>query len=472
MSTIFRSQSPIDGRVVWEGRQSSVAEISEVMRRADVARRIWRAASVDDRADIARRYAKYLESHQAEIARLLSIEVGKLEGDARGEVQSSIAKVENTIRSLEQRRSTTREDSGDVSRVVRYRPLGVVLVLGPFNFPLHLPGAQIIPALIAGNTVVFKPSEQATAVGQWMRDAWLAAGLPQDVLQMIVGGADVAKAAVDCPEVGGVFLTGSRRAGLSLRQQLVARYDVLLAMELGGNNPIVIDNAVDENVAAAIVSHSAFVSSGQRCSCARRAIVVAGPNQQNQIDAIVERTMLLRIGMPGDTPVPQLGPLISLAAADHLMQTFEDFIALGCKMLLAPQRDARYAMLISPGIVDASRLSLDAYRTIGDHEWFGPLLVIRRVASFDAAIESATATSYGLTAALIGGDELMFERFAVEVGAGVVNWNRGTTGAAGVQPFGGLGNSGNHRPAGFFAIDSCSDPVASIETPLPPADPW
>ena len=474
MSAKSTSRSPVDGSILWQGEASSVDQVDRVMERASAALDTWRQTDIDQRVECARRYAEELTAARGEIASLISREVGKLRWDAEGEVNASIAKVELSIQAQQQRCSLQQlESKSGPQRVIRYRPIGVALVLGPFNFPLHLPGGQIIPSLLAGNTVVFKPSDQATAVGQWMMEAWERAGLPEHVIQMIPGGIETASAAIDSPQVGGVFLTGSRAAGRAIHRQLAGRPDVLLALELGGNNPVVIGADVPAATVASIVSFSSFVSSGQRCTCARRAIFIEGDSTRDQIDALVDRVRRLQLGMPGGEETLHVGPLISTTAAESLNETYDRLLQLGCKPVLPFQVDTNAANLVHPAIVDASGLDDAAREALGQMEWFGPLLVIQRADSFESALRSATTTCYGLAASLLGGSAEMFARFVDGVGAGVVNWNGPTTGAAGTMPFGGLGDSGNHRPAGFFAIDFCCDPIASLENPLPPeSDPW
>lgn len=477
MSTKFSSRSPIDGSVVFSGEASAGPEIDAVIRHSATVGKRWRTTVVDERMELVRRYCQYLEDHREEIAALLVREVGKLGWDAAGEVTASIAKGELSISALQQRRSEQTITDGQspqaVVRRIRYQPLGVMLVLGPFNFPLHLPGGQIIPALLAGNTVVFKPSDKATAVGQWMTEAWHKIGLPDGVLQMITGGVETASTAIDSAHIAAVCLTGSRVAGRAIHRQLAGRPDVLLALELGGNNPIVVNDDLDPEIAAKIVSFSAFISAGQRCTCARRATFMQRDAGTAQIDALVEQTRKLRVGMPSDQSRPQIGPLINEAAADSVKKTYERLLQLGCRPLIEFSVDAQRQNLVRPAIVDASGLAVPQQEAMGELEWFGPLLVIERCADFESALSSASRTPYGLAASLLGGDRQMFHRFAVEIGAGVVNWNGPTTGAAGNLPFGGLGDSGNHRPAGFFAIDFCSDPVASLERDQPLTDdPW
>jgi succinylglutamic semialdehyde dehydrogenase len=474
MSSKIHSVSPLNGDIIWAGTATSPAEVQAAVARSAAAGLAWRRTSTAQRYAIARRYAEHLTVHRDELAELISREVGKLSWDALGEVQAAIAKVELSIQAFEQRRSpqTLLDSSSGIARRIRYQPLGVALVLGPFNFPLHLPGGQIIPALLAGNTVVFKPSDQASAVGLWMADAWQQAGLPQGVLQIIMGGVPTATAAIDCPQIASVLLTGSRSAGRAIHRQLAGRPCVLLALELGGNNPIVITDSVSGELAAQTVSFSAFVSAGQRCTCSRRAIFV-GEHAEAQIEELLKLTRTLRVGLSDDEVKPQIGPLISPAAVEGLRMTYERLLEIGCRPLIPFEANSQKPNLVRPIIVDAGNLSNENLEILGDLEWFGPLLVVHRVSTFDDAIRMAASTNYGLAASLLGGSEEMFEQFVNEVGAGVVNWNGPTTGAAGALPFGGLRDSGNHRPAGFYAIDFCSDPVASLErSELSTADPW
>lgn len=474
MAANFSSISPICGSTIWSGLESTPGQIDAVMNRAARAAASWPNTALQQRIQIARNYRDQLQSGRAEIEGLIVREVGKMPWEAAAEVTASIAKVDLSIQALQQRRSDL-SIAGNGSTVSRttYQPLGVVIVLGPFNFPLHLPGGQIIPALLAGNAVVFKPSEQATAIGQWMIQAWQAAGLPSDVLQSVLGGPQVAVRAIDSQHTSAVFLTGSRAAGRAIHQRLAGRPEVLLALELGGNNPIVIAPDAPEDAVGSIVTASAFVTAGQRCTCTRRAIFIESALAEKQLQRLVQRTWQLQVGMPDDAPPPNIGPLISIAAAETLMATYDQLLSLGCQSMIPLKVDPRANNLVHPAIVDASGLTISQWEQLGQMEWFGPLLVVQRTADFGAAIRAAASTPYGLAAALLGGNKAMFDQFVGEVHAGVVNWNGTTTGAAGSLPFGGLGDSGNHRPAGFFMIDSCNDPVAIIERTNPPTeDPW
>ena len=451
-------------------------EIDEIMRRSTAAGQIWRSETIEKRIAIVSRYAELLDQQRSEIAQRITDETGKLLPESQGEVAASIAKVKGAIAAMADRRSDTvvgEADTGQGIRRIRYAPLGVTLVLGPFNFPLHLPGGQIIPSLLSGNTVVFKPSDKSTAVGAAMHQTWIDAGLPTDVLQVIVGGVEIAKHAIDHPDVSAVFLTGSRAAGQSIHRQLAGRPEVLLALELGGNNPIVVDSSASVRSVAQHVSFSAFISSGQRCTCARRAIFIEGEKGDRQIEALIEQTRSLTVGMPDDVTASQLGPLVDADAVATLNRTHSQLLDLGCTPVVPFKIDANHQSLVSPAIVDATEISRDRFKQMGEMEWFGPLLVIARASDLSEAFTLAAATPYGLAASLLGGDHVDFETFASVVRSGVVNWNGPTTGAAGNLPFGGQGWSGNHRPAGYFAIDFCNEPVAQIEKPcLSDQDLW
>ena len=471
-TTNFTCLNPLDQRVLWAGSVSTPDRVRTVMQKSHVTSRSWRTVPIERRIEIVRRYGELLKTNADAFATLISDETGKLVPDAKGEVNASIAKCELSIRAIKERRgkqvvdqstSQRNQQTVHVDRQLSFTPLGVAVVLGPFNFPLHLPGGQIIPAILAGNTVVFKPSELATAVGAKMVETWHQAGLPEDVLSMIVGGPDVAIEAIDSEHTSAVFLTGSRQAGLAIHRQLAGRPEVLLALELGGNNPIVIDENVPVPDVADVVSFSAYVSAGQRCTCARRAIFIEGPDTGAQIAALIEKTKTIHAGYPGDDPAPHIGRLISEHAASRLQRTYQELLDLGCTPMVPLSRDPDRPDIVQPIIVAADSLPEKAIDRIGEMEWFGPLLVIQRVPNFEEAISMASRTPYGLSAALMSHSRERFDRFQASVAAGVINWNSPTTGAAGLLPFGGRGESGNHRAAGFHAIDFCSDPIASIE---------
>ncbi len=417
----------------------------------------WTRTPLETREQVVRQFAITVAANAESLTDLLMSEVSKLRDDAAAEVAAVIAKVEISIEMQRTRRAELTTPLTGFHSQVRYRPLGVVVVLGPFNFPAHLPSGQIIPALLAGNSVVFKPSELAPRVADWLANIWTQAGLPQGVLNVIQGGPQVAKAAIADERIAAVMFTGGYQAGLAIHRQLAGRPDVLLALEMGGNNPLVLVSPYNISDAAAWVIKSAFVTAGQRCTCARRLIVVADELGQQAIDAIVESANAMNCGLPHDDPPVAMGPVVSAQAAERILRVQNRWLDAGGLPLLKMMCLPRSPALLSPGIID-----MTACETSTDEEWFGPLLQLYRVADFQAAIRVANDTKYGLAAGLIGGDEAMFEEFRHCVRAGIVNWNAATTGASGRLPFGGIGYSGNHRSAGSYAIDFCNDPIATL----------
>jgi succinylglutamic semialdehyde dehydrogenase len=327
-------------------------------------------------------------------------------------------------------------------------------VLGPFNFPGHLPNGHIVPALLAGDTVVFKPSEETPLAGELMVEAFEAAGLPSGVINLVQGARETGAALLE-QEIDGLLFTGSAQAGAVFRKKFADRPDVILALELGGNNPLVVWDVRDAEAAATHIVQSAFVTTGQRCSCARRLIVPAGQAGDEIVEAAAALADRLVIGPWNGEAEPFMGPLISARAAEGARTAFE---RLGGDVIreMTPVQGLSAAFL-TPGIADVTEVDTP------DEEIFAPVLQVRRVATFDEALIAANATRYGLSAGLISDDPKLWERFLTRIKAGVVNFNRPTTGAAGTMPFGGLGLSGNHRPSAYYAADYCAYPVASFE---------
>jgi succinylglutamic semialdehyde dehydrogenase len=334
-------------------------------------------------------------------------------------------------------------------------------VLGPYNFPAHLPNGHIVPALIAGNAIVFKPSEKTPAVGEFLVGLYHEAGVPEGAIRCLHGGPETGKALAAHPGLDGLLFTGSARAGLALHRQFADAPHKILALEMGGNNPIVVWDVRDVHAAAAITVQSAYMSAGQRCTAARRLIVRDGDHEAliETITALVDR---LIVDHPHASPAPFMGPLIDNGAADDLQGAMIDLMGKGGRVIRRLDRKAGDLPFLTPALIDVT----DVERR-PDAELFGPVLQIIRVADFDAAIAEANATRYGLAASLVGGPPELYDRFWANVRAGVINWNKPTNGAPSTAPFGGIGQSGNHRPSAYYAADYCAYPVTSSEAETP-----
>ncbi len=456
----FESSDPATGAPLWEGQAASAWEVDLAVTAAGNAFEDWAELPVSARQRYLEAFAERLRADERRLAELISREVGKPLWESLEEVGAMVGKVALSIRAHEERRAPAELELSGVKGAVRFKPHGVVAVLGPFNFPGHLPNGDIVPALLAGNTVVFKPSELAPQVAQRMAELWQDAGLPPGVLNLLHGGRETGAAIARHTRLDGLLFTGSAAAGRSLHREFAGEPHKILALEMGGNNPLVVWEASDIDAASYNVILSSFITSGQRCSCARRLILPAGRGGDALLERLIAMTNAVCVGAYTRCPEPFMGPVISDAAADTLLAAQSKLIAGGgvalCEMR-AEGEHGRRAML-RPGLMDVTEV-----RDRPDAELFGPLLQVIRVADFDDAVREANNTVYGLVAGLLSDERALYERFYRRVRAGVVNWNRPTTGASGRLPFGGVGLSGNHRPSAFWAADYCSYPVASLE---------
>ena len=458
MTAKLVSIEPATGVELWTGE---VGDAAAEVAAARAAWPEWAARSVSYRTETLRRFANVVRAREVPFAELIARETGKPLWEARTEVGAVINKVEISIGAYGERTPKRRIEAALGSKVaVRHKPHGVLAVLGPYNFPAHLPNGHIVPALIAGNAVVFKPSEKTPASGAYLVDCLREAGVPEGVVRLLIGGPDEGRALASQDGIDGLLFTGSARAGQALARQFAEMPHKILALELGGNNPIVAWSVTDVDVAAALIVQSAYLSAGQRCTACRRLIVEDG-KEGPLLTAITKLIDRIIVDQPHATPVPFMGPLIDLAAADAVQAGWIDLMMKGgapIRRLDRPQADRPF---LTPGLIDVTDATDRA-----DEELFGPVLQLIRVKSFDAAIDEANNTRFGLAASLIGGSPAQFDRFWAQVRAGVINWNKPTNGAPSTAPFGGIGASGNHRPSAYYAADYCAYPVTSVESEL------
>ena len=452
---MLQSFDPASRALIWEGPVADAAACHRAIATARAALPAWRALPVEDRIAVVRRYAAILAERRAALAELISRETGKLLWESDAEIGSMIAKVDVSIAAHAERTGERAATMPFGRAVLRHRGHGVMAVLGPYNFPGHLPNGHIVPALIAGNAIVFKPSEITPATGAAMADAWAAAGLPDGLLTVVQGGRATGEALV-AEDIDGLLFTGSAGAGAALRRALVDRPHVIMALELGGNNPLIAWDSPE--AAASIIVNSAFITTGQRCSCARCLIVPEGATGDAIVEAVDAMAARLPIAAWNEAGDAFMGPLVSDAAAAGAHRAVSDLIARGARVIRPFSGvEGRSAAFVTPALLDVTGVDTP------DAEIFAPVLSIVRVRDFDAAIAAANATSFGLSSGLIAQDDQLWQRMVEESRAGVLNRNRPTTGAAGNMPFGGLGASGNHRPSAYYAADYCAYPIASFE---------
>lgn len=454
----FASHDPATGEEVWVEHAAEAVHVDDAIRAAANALPAWADCPEEERLEVIGRFKLKLEEEREGFARLISRETGKTLWESRGELGAMIGKIDLSVSSHHERcKQLYRELPAAVS-VTRHRPHGVLAVFGPFNFPGHLPNGHIVPALIAGNTLIFKPSDVTPAVGQKMLELWEAAGLPPGVLNLVQGGRDVGIALAQHPGINGLLFTGSSGTGLHIHQSFAAHPEKMLALEMGGNNPLVIWEPADLRAAAYVTVQSAYITSGQRCTCARRLIVPQGDAGDALIETLIEMMAGIRVGAFTEEPEPYMGPLVSKQSAERAQSAQRALESAGGVWLRRCERPDPEGAFLTPGLMDVTGL-----QDKPDEEIFAPFLQVTRVEDFDEAIEEANDTRYGLAAGLISKEPNYWRRFYRGVRAGIVNWNTQTTGASSAAPFGGVGISGNHRPSAYYAADYCSYPVASME---------
>ncbi|HBK91589.1 MAG TPA: N-succinylglutamate 5-semialdehyde dehydrogenase, partial [Parvularcula sp.] len=306
-----KSFDPATGAQIFEAAAATRTDVQEAVNAARAAFEGWALTPFAERVKILRRYKEIIERDAEKLARLISIETGKPFWETRTESATVAGKVDISIRAYEERTGVRETATGATKGMLRHKPHGVMAVLGPFNFPAHLPNGHIVPALLAGNTVVFKPSEMAPGPGGFIVKAMEEAGAPKGVVNLVHGARETGEALLDADGIDGVLFTGGYRTGLVIHKKFADRLDVITALELGGNNPLIWWDTDDVDAAAWTVVQSAFLTSGQRCTCARRLILPEGERGDRYIDALAKLTDRLMVGAPFDEPQPFMGPVIS-----------------------------------------------------------------------------------------------------------------------------------------------------------------
>lgn len=448
----------------------SYGAVDQAVEAARAALPGWKKTPAGDRAALLKKYQVALRRRQEEIVEVIAREVGKPLWEAKTELAAMINKVDVTAQ--ESLRFVT---DFELPRIMenthgacRYRPLGVLAVIGPFNFPGHLPNGHIVPALITGNTVVFKPSEKTPLTAQLMAECFEEAGFPKGVFNLVQGEKEVGRRLCVHEGVSGVLFTGSYEVGTRIKQDTLQQHWKLLALEMGGKNATLIWS--DANFEAALIETlvSAFITAGQRCSATSR-IIVSNAILERFVEEYHRRAKGFRIGHPFDEPF--MGPLIDAASMDRYTKFLGIAAREGCEVVMRgkPLDAGRQGHYVTPSICWVRSPSLEGTRksVYQQTELFCPNVAVLGVDTLEEAIAQANATQYGLAASVFTQDRSIYEKCLQELEAGVVNWNKSTVGASSRLPFGGLKKSGNHFPTALTSTLYCAYPVASLEVPEP-----
>ena len=447
--------NPVSGEILWQGNAASAAQVAAACEAARAAFPAWARLPFAARQARVEDFARLLERDKTELAAIIARETGKPRWETLTEVQAMINKVAISVKAYHTR--TGEQAEGESS--LRHRPHGVLAVFGPYNFPGHLPNGHIVPALLAGNCVLFKPSELTPATAEKTVQLWQEAGLPAGTLALLQGGRDTGQALAQAEQIDGLLFTGSAATGYHLHRQFAGQPEKMLALEMGGNNALIVEDPADIDGAVHIAIQSAFITAGQRCTCARRLLVKRGAAGDAFLQRLVEVSARLKPAAWDAEPQPFMGSVISPAAAGQIFAAWQQRVALGGKVLLAMRWPDRDSAIITPGIIDMTGVA-----GLPDEEVFGPLLQVIRYDHYAQAIGLANDTRYGLSCGLVSPQRDQFDQLLLEARAGIVNWNKPLTGAASSAPFGGVGASGNHRASAWYAADYCAWPMASLES--------
>lgn len=453
------SVDPAKNAIIWEANAASAEQVDTAVKAAREAFLGWSDLSFEARLTIIKKFAQLLDENKAQLSKVIAMETGKPEWETATEVGAMIGKIAISERAYHERTGTVENPMPVGKAFIRHKPHGVVAVFGPYNFPGHLPNGHIVPALLAGNTVVFKPSDLTPLVAQKVVELWQEAGLPAGVLNLVQGHVETGKALASHDNLDGLFFTGSSGTGKMLHEQFAGHPGKILALEMGGNNPLIVKDVSDIDAAVHDIVQSAFVTSGQRCTCARRLFIQDNQQGDAILSRLIDVTKHIKVGHYDAPEQPFMGAMISAKAAAGMKQAQDSLLKRGATALVELVHQDENTGFVTPGIIDVTAI----VEQMPDEEHFGPLLKVIRYSDFDHAIDEANNTSFGLSAGLLGDSEEDYQHFFKRIRAGIVNWNRPITGASSAAPFGGIGDSGNHRASAYYAADYCAFPVASVE---------
>lgn len=450
----------------------SYTAINEAISSARQAFPAWRRTSVADRGGFLRNYQAALKRREDQIVEAIAREVGKPLWESRTEFSAMVNKIDITLK--ESMRFVTDFElpklMENTTGMCRYRPMGVLAVIGPFNFPGHLPNGHIVPALLTGNTVVFKPSEKCPLVGQLVAECLEESGLPPGVFNLVQGEKEIGRRLCVHEGVDGILFTGSYEVGTRIKQDTLQQHWKLLALEMGGKNSAIVWEDADLELALYETLTGAYLTAGQRCSATSRLLV-----HSKVIDAFLsrfhERAKAFTIGHPLDEPF--MGPLIDQGSVDRYLKFLGIASRENCeivmhgKILEPTTRSSRGTRgnYVTPSICHVKSVSLESTRksVYQQTELFAPNVAILEISDLDEAIAQANATQYGLANSVFCKDRAIYDKCLDGLQSGLINWNKSTVGASSKLPFGGLKKSGNHFPTALMATMYCTVPVASLE---------
>jgi acyl-CoA reductase-like NAD-dependent aldehyde dehydrogenase len=453
----FESVNPADTRdVVGRFQQGTAADAAMAIKAAETAFPAWRATPAPKRGEILYRFGALMAEHKERLARAMTREMGKVLAEARGDVQEGIDIA--FLMAGEGRRmfgDTVPSELPDKWAMSIRQPIGVAGIITPWNFPIAIPCWKMMPALVTGNTVVFKPASDTPHCATLLVELMAEAGFPPGSVNLVTGrGEEVGNAIVDSPDVPVISFTGSSATGKQISQRAGRRLK-RLSLELGGKNAVVVLRDADLDLATDAILWSAFGTTGQRCTACSR-VIVERAAADPLLERLAARAGRLRLGSGLDETV-DVGPLINAGATDKVAgyvdvgRTEGDLVAGGEP---ASEGDLAHGHFFRPTIFG----NVMPMARIAQEEIFGPVLSVVPVDDYGAAITATNQTRYGLSASVFTRDVNLAFRAMRDFETGIVYVNAGTTGAETHLPFGGWKETGNgHREAGHAALDTYTE---------------
>lgn len=422
----------------------------------------WAHTPYEERKAYVLKLKEQFQKNAEKIAETISRETGKPFWESMTEAKGLVGKIDATINASMKLVETSVVENAlpNVNGVIRYKPRGVMAVVGPFNFPAHLPNGHIVPALLTGNTIVYKPSEKTPMTGQLYAEMMQAAGFPDGVFNLVQGDGLTGKKLVEHEWVDGVLFTGSYDVGLKIKEATLTQYWKLLALEMGGKNSTIVWGDADMDKALYESLMGCFLTTGQRCSCTSK-IILHKSIKDEFVDRFYKAAKKINIGYWKDNPF--MGPLISEDSVEKYIRFQEIAKREGAETLMRGKalETEKPGHFVTPSINIVKEF--DAKSFYQNNEIFGPNVAIFTVDDYEEAMQITNSAGFGLVAALFTKDQKMFEKALIDAKVGLLNWNRTTNGASSKLPFGGMGKSGNDRPSAHFAVNYCTVPVASLE---------
>ncbi len=422
----------------------------------------WTHTPTADRYRLLNKLKELLTAKADELAEVISRETGKPLWDSKTEVAGMMGKFDVTMNHSMKLVAEEKVENAlpGIDGFIRYKSRGVMAVIGPFNFPGHLPMGHIIPALACGNTVIFKPSEKTPAVGQFIAELFHKAEFPKGVFNLVQGMGEAGKKLVSSEYVDGILFTGSYDVGLKIKQETLTHHWKILALEMGGKNATIVWDDADLEKAVYETLVGSYLGTGQRCSCTSR-IILHKKIKDAFLDNFYRAAKKLSVGHWKSNSF--MGPLISADAVEKYLRFQEIANREGAESMmrgkaLSLDHEGYY---VTPSIHLVNKF--DEKSVYQKSEIFGPNVAIYEVDDFKEAIHINNASGYGLVMALFSKDRKLYEQALIDARVGLINWNRSTNRASSKLPFGGMGKSGNDRPSAHFAVQYCTVPYACLE---------